>query len=59
MTIQEDLNANEQAYDMGYNDYIEGNSKIDYSDWSLEGSHSAYCAGYQDAENDVPESYLD
>lgn len=58
----EQLNVNEKAYDLGYNDYINGNIKIDYSDWCSEhkeGGHSAYCAGFEDAENDVPDSYLE
>jgi hypothetical protein len=60
--MTEQLTANEKAYDLGYNDYIQGNLKIDYSDWCTEGregSHSAYKAGYEDAENDVPDSHLE
>lgn len=58
----ENLTANEMAYDMGYEDATKGNIFISYEDWhSMEyaGSHSAYKAGFEDAEKDYEDENYD
>lgn len=60
--MTEQLTANEKAYDRGYDDYCKCNFMIGYEEWCMskcEGSYSSYKCGYEDAECDVPDSFLE
>jgi len=44
--MTEYLNENEKAYDLGYNDFIEGNLKISYEDWCSVSSSVILSVGF-------------